>query len=47
MPSEVRLKFLGIILLNNVKIIQNNKNILKLRGVKGSTLLDIFLKREG
>ena len=44
MPSEARLKILGIIILKNVKKIQN---ILKIRGVKGSILLDLFPKRRG
>ena len=42
MASEARLKILGIIILNNVKKIQN---ILKIRGVKWSILLDLFPKR--
>ena len=44
MPSEVRLKNLGIIILNSVKKIQN---ILKITGVKGSILLDLFPVRGG
>ena len=41
MLSKARLKILGIILLNNVK----KYNALKIRGVKGSILLDLFPKR--
>ena len=42
MLSKARLKNFGDNNLNNVKKIQN---ILKIRGVKGSVLLDLFPKR--
>ena len=47
MLSKVRLNFLGIIIVNNVKYIQYNKNILKIRGIKLSILLDLSHKRGG
>ena len=44
MLSEARLKNFGD---NNTKVCQKIQNILKIRGVKGSILLDLFPKRRG
>ena len=44
MLSEARLKNFWD---NNTKVCQKIQNILKIRGVKGSILLDLFPKRRG